>query len=101
MAVMDKPHGLVNGNATHKSPPSFEHRMYSPHSIAAVVDELEGQGVDPIQVLEGTGLAAPQLSRHTTRTPGRPSVCRELPLGPCGPENGATPPPMGCTVMPC
>ena len=67
MAVMDKPHGLVNGNATHKSPPSFEHRMYSPHSIAAVVAELEGQGVDPIQVLEGTGLAAPQLNRHTTR----------------------------------
>ncbi|MGB3045579.1 MAG: AraC family transcriptional regulator [Xanthobacteraceae bacterium] len=67
MAVMDKPHRLVNEDSAHKSPPNFEHRMYSPHTIAAVVAELEGQGVDPVQVLEGTGLAAPQLSRHTTK----------------------------------
>jgi AraC-like DNA-binding protein len=67
MAVMDKPHRLVNGDSAIKLPPSFEQRMYSPHSIAAVVAELEGQGIDPTEVLDGTGLAAPQLSRHTTR----------------------------------
>lgn len=48
MAVMDKPHRLVNEDSAHKSPPNFEHRMYSPHTIAAVVAELEGQGVDPV-----------------------------------------------------
>jgi AraC-like DNA-binding protein len=67
MAVMDKPHRLVNEDSAHKSPPSFEQRMYSPHTIAAVVAELEGQGVDPVRVLEDTGLAVPQLSRHTTK----------------------------------
>lgn len=67
MAVMDKPQRLVNGDSAHKSPPSFEQRMYSPHTIAAVVAELEGQGIDPAQVLEETGLTAPQLGRHTTR----------------------------------
>lgn len=62
MAVMD------NGeDPAHKSPPSFEQRIYSPHTIAAVVAELEGQGIEPVALLEGTGLTAPQLSRHTTK----------------------------------
>lgn len=67
MAVMDKPQLPANGDSAHKPPPSFEHRMYSPHTIAAVVAELEGQGVESTELLEGTGLAAPQLSRHTTK----------------------------------
>ncbi|MGN6311461.1 MAG: AraC family transcriptional regulator [Xanthobacteraceae bacterium] len=67
MAVMDKPQRLMNGDSAPKSPPSFEQRMYSPHTIAAVVAELEEQGVSPVELLEGTGLAAPQLSRHTTK----------------------------------
>lgn len=67
MAVMDKPQRLANGDSAPKSPPSFEQRMYSPHTIAAVVAELEGQGIQPAELLDGTGLAAPQLSRHTTK----------------------------------
>lgn len=67
MAVTDRPYRLVGEGLAHKSPPSFEQRIYSPHSIAAVVAELEGQGVEPAEVLDGTGIVAPQLNRHTTK----------------------------------
>lgn len=67
MAAINKPHRLVNEDSAHKSLPSFEQRIYSPHTIAALVAELEGQGVDPAGALDGTDLAAPQLSRHTTK----------------------------------
>lgn len=65
-AVMDKAHRLA-GDSARKSPPSFEQRIFSPHNIAAVVAELEEQGVAPGELLEGTELTAPQLSRHTTK----------------------------------
>jgi AraC-like DNA-binding protein len=50
-----------------RSPPSFERRMYSPHSIAAIVAELGKQGIPAAAALEGTRLIAPQLDSHTTR----------------------------------
>ena len=40
-----------------RSPPSYEQRMYSPNSIAAIVAELVKEGVDATVVLEGAGLA--------------------------------------------
>ncbi|NRF65937.1 AraC family transcriptional regulator [Aquincola sp. S2] len=46
----------------------FERRIYWPHSIAAIVAELAGQGIDAAAALEGTGLAASQLGAPTTRT---------------------------------
>ncbi len=67
MAVMDKARRLAGEGSAHKSPPNFEQRIYSPHTIAAVAAELEGQGVAPAELLEGTGLTVPQLSRHTTK----------------------------------
>jgi AraC-like DNA-binding protein len=67
MTVMDGPQRLVGEHSALKSPPSFEQRVYSPQTIAAIVAELEGQGIDPTESLEGTGLAASQLNRHTTK----------------------------------
>ncbi|MBS0527964.1 MAG: AraC family transcriptional regulator [Proteobacteria bacterium] len=64
---MDKQHRLAGEDSAHKSLPSFEQRIYSPHTIAAVVTELEEQGIAPGELLEDTGLTAPQLSRHTTK----------------------------------
>jgi hypothetical protein len=48
------------------SPSGREQRSYSPHSIAAIVTELAGQGIDSSCVLEGAGLAS---SRTLTRYP--------------------------------
>ena len=42
-------------------------RIYPPHSIAAIVSELDTQGVDPVETLDGTGLDRPQLEAHTTQ----------------------------------
>jgi len=50
-----------------RSPPSYEQRMYSPHSIAAIVAELVKEGGDATVVLEGTGLGNSQLHAQTTR----------------------------------
>ena len=50
-----------------RSPPSYERRMYSPHSIAAIVAELVKEGGDATVVLEGTGLGNSQLHAQTTR----------------------------------
>jgi AraC-like DNA-binding protein len=50
-----------------RPPPSFEERIYWPHSIAAIVAELAKQGIDTQAALEGTGIAASQLGAHTTR----------------------------------
>jgi len=55
------------GPALH-SRPSFEQRIYWPHSIAAIVAELGQQGIAPSAALEGTGLAASQLGDRATRT---------------------------------
>jgi AraC-like DNA-binding protein len=50
-----------------RSPPSFEQRIYSPHSIAAIVSELGKEGIPALAALEGTRLTAAQLDSHTTR----------------------------------
>jgi len=42
-------------------------RIYSPHSIAAIVSELSAQGLDPSETLDGTELDRPQLEAHTTQ----------------------------------
>ena len=42
-------------------------RIYSPHSVAAIVSELSTQGVDASETLDGTGLDRPQLEAHTTQ----------------------------------
>lgn len=44
-----------------------ELRLYSPHALAAIVAELDGQGVPPADALEGTGLKTSQLECHTTK----------------------------------
>jgi len=50
-----------------QSRPDFVRRIYSPHSIAAIVAELNTQGVDASETLDGTGLGRPQLEVHTTQ----------------------------------
>jgi AraC-like DNA-binding protein len=50
-----------------RSPPSYEQRIFSPHSIAAIVAELNRQGKDASVSLEGTDLAEWQLGAHTTK----------------------------------
>ena len=47
--------------------PGFSQRIYSPHSIAAIIAELGTQGVDASAELEDTGLTASQLDTHTTK----------------------------------
>lgn len=66
MAVMDGQREQ-GSNPGRRSPASFEQRIYSPHSIAAIVAELAGQRVNACEVLEGTNLTAPQLDSHTTK----------------------------------
>src|SRR5262245_35816893 len=58
---------LRPGEATHGKSPGFTQRIFSPHSIAAIVAELGKQGVGPSQALEGTGLVPSQLETHATR----------------------------------
>lgn len=45
----------------------FVRRIYSPHSIAAVVSELGTQGIDASEALDGTGLDESELKTHTTQ----------------------------------
>jgi AraC-like DNA-binding protein len=45
----------------------FEQRMYSPHSIAAIVAELVHRQHRSEDVLDGTDLSVRQLDNHTTR----------------------------------
>lgn len=59
--------GLREAELTYRSPPDFDMRMYSPHSIAALVAELSEQGVPATATLEGTDLAEAQLHAHTTK----------------------------------
>ncbi|WP_244522204.1 AraC family transcriptional regulator [Bradyrhizobium embrapense] len=47
--------------------PGFAQRIFPPHSIAAIAAELRAQGIDPSEVLDGTGLVIAQLESHTTR----------------------------------
>lgn len=54
----------ADGNA---GSPSFEQRMYSPHSIASIVAELSTQQRSAEDVLDGTSLSAEQLAEHTTK----------------------------------
>ena len=49
------------------SRPDFVQRIYSPHSIAAIVTELSTQGVHGPDVLDGTGLDRAKLDLHTTQ----------------------------------
>ncbi|MEZ5765105.1 MAG: hypothetical protein R3D69_13190 [Xanthobacteraceae bacterium] len=67
MVVTDRQH-LARTPAEGKAgPPSFEQRMYSPHSIASIVAELSAQRRSADDVLSGTGLSAEQLADHTTK----------------------------------
>lgn len=50
-----------------RCPPDFDMRIYSPHSIAALVAELATQGTPPEAVLAGTDIVASQLDAHTTK----------------------------------
>ncbi|HEU5096066.1 MAG TPA: AraC family transcriptional regulator [Reyranella sp.] len=56
-----------DGESAYRSHPSFEQRIYSPHSIAAIVAELDKQGVDGTAVLEDAALTRSHLEAHTTR----------------------------------
>ncbi|MBN9487582.1 MAG: AraC family transcriptional regulator [Alphaproteobacteria bacterium] len=53
--------------SAYRSHPSFEQRIYSPHSISAIVAELGKQGLDGAAALEGTALTLSHLEAHTTR----------------------------------
>lgn len=50
-----------------RSPPDFGQRIYSPHSMAAIVAELGTQGIRPSVALAGTDLGESQLETHTTQ----------------------------------
>jgi AraC-like DNA-binding protein len=58
---------LPAGEQALRSPPSYEQRIFSPHTIAAIAAELCRHGIDPSMSLEGTGLAECQLGAHTTK----------------------------------
>jgi Arabinose-binding domain of AraC transcription regulator, N-term len=48
--------------------PDINQRVYGAHKIAAIIAELSEQGIDATAALEGTGLTAPELASHKTRT---------------------------------
>jgi AraC-like DNA-binding protein len=56
-----------DGESCPQSRQDFVQRIYSPHSIAAIVSELGAQGVDASETLDGTGLDCPHLETHTTQ----------------------------------
>ena len=60
-------HTQQGSEVARRSPPSYEQRMYAPHSIAAIVAELVKEGVEATVVLEGAGLTNSQLNVQTTR----------------------------------
>lgn len=48
-------------------PPDFDKRLYSAHSIAAIVMQLRKQDVRPSLALAGTGVDETQLESHATK----------------------------------
>jgi AraC-like DNA-binding protein len=50
-----------------RTPSDFDQRIYSPHTIAALVAELGMQGIPASVALEGTGLEQSQLENHKTQ----------------------------------
>ena len=50
-----------------RPPESFNRRLFSPQSIAAIVAELGKQGTEASSVLDGTELTESQLELHKTR----------------------------------
>ena len=60
-------YGQQGSELVRRSPPSYEQRIYAPHSIAAIVAELVNEGVNATVALEGTGLTNSQLNVQTTR----------------------------------
>ena len=67
MSMTDKQHQTRAENGLEAGSAGFEQRMYSPHSIAAIVAELAGQQCSAEEVLDGTNLSIGQLDNHTTR----------------------------------
>ncbi len=67
MVAADVRRGSIEQKTNRRSLPSFERRIYLPHSIAAIVAELADEGVSPSDALEGTGLLEHQLDSHTTK----------------------------------
>lgn len=55
------------GEPVRRKPPGFAQRVFSPHTIAAIVTELGTQGIDPLRALEGTALSPPQLDSYATK----------------------------------
>ncbi|MGJ4931543.1 AraC family transcriptional regulator [Bradyrhizobium sp. HKCCYLS2038] len=66
MSVVDKGNQL-DGELHCQSRQGFVQRIYSPHSIAAIVSELGTQGVEASLALDGTGLSEAELKAHTTQ----------------------------------
>jgi len=66
MRRLGKP-GEQGSELARRSPPGYEKRIYSPHSIAAIVAEFGKQGIDASGVLEGADLTTSGLDAHTTR----------------------------------
>ena len=50
-----------------RPPPSFEHRIYPAHKIAALVAVLAEKGVPADDTLAGSGIAASRLRASATR----------------------------------
>lgn len=67
MAATGGRHSSNGHDPDRRSLPSFEQRIYLPHSIAAIVSELAQEGVAPSDALEGTSLLEAQLDSHTTK----------------------------------
>ncbi|VTU25672.1 Virulence-regulating protein VirS [Variovorax sp. SRS16] len=61
-----------------RATPSFEHRIYPAHKIAALVGVLVDKGVPAAEVLAGSGLAESRLNAAATRVSYRQmlTVCR-------------------------
>lgn len=66
MATAEKK-GRQDDRLAMRPPPSFEQRIFSPQSIAAIIEELVAEGLTPAEALEGTGLSLDQLNAYTTR----------------------------------
>ncbi len=51
----------------YRAPPSFEHRIYPTHKVAALVGVLAEAGIPVAEALSGSGIAESQLLAPTTR----------------------------------
>lgn len=67
MAALGGRQNPVGYEPDRRTLPNFEQRLYMPHSIAAIVSELAGEGIAPSETLKGTGLLGTQLDNHATR----------------------------------